>query len=78
VVSLRTALIEFVTEAFPKSQLGEQPMLRGMYLTSGTQEGSPIDRVMGSLAPQFGLQRQMLAPLRPRARRSSCRSCSMA
>jgi type VI secretion system protein ImpL len=65
VVNLRTALIEFVTEAFPKSQLSEQPMLRGMYLTSGTQEGNPIDRVMGSLARQFGLQRQMLAPLRP-------------
>jgi type VI secretion system protein ImpL len=29
--------------------------LRGVYFTSGTQEGSPIDRVMGALASSFGI-----------------------
>jgi len=32
-------------------------MLRGVYFTSGTQEGSPIDRVLGTLARSFGLAR---------------------
>jgi type VI secretion system protein ImpL len=34
------------------------PLLRGVYLTSGTQEGTPIDRVMGLLASTYGLNRQ--------------------
>jgi len=39
----------------------EQPaLLRGVYFTSGTQEGSPIDRVMASLAASFGLGRKVL------------------
>ena len=33
------------------------PFLRGVYLTSGTQEGSPIDRVLGTLARSFKLER---------------------
>jgi type VI secretion system protein ImpL len=32
-------------------------MLRGVYFTSGTQEGSPIDRVLGTLARSFNLER---------------------
>jgi type VI secretion system protein ImpL len=32
-------------------------MLRGVYFTSGTQEGSPIDRVLGALARSFRLER---------------------
>lgn len=31
------------------------PLLRGVYFTSGTQEGSPIDRVMGALGRSFGI-----------------------
>lgn len=38
------------------------PLLRGVYLTSGTQEGTPIDRVMGVLASTYGLDRQQ-APM---------------
>ncbi len=68
VATLRPLLSAFLAEAFPRSQLAQPPMLRGVYFTSGTQEGSPIDRVMGSLARQFGLQRRMLAPLRPSGR----------
>jgi len=33
----------------------DAPLLRGVYLTSGTQEGSPIDRIMGAMAAAFGL-----------------------
>jgi len=37
-------------------------MLRGVYFVSGTQEGTPIDRMLGSFARQYQLEKQMLAP----------------
>jgi type VI secretion system protein ImpL len=37
----------------------EKPVLRGVYFTSGTQEGTPIDRVMGTLARTFGVERRV-------------------
>ena len=37
----------------------EKPLLRGVYFTSGTQEGTPIDRVLGTLARTFGIERRM-------------------
>ena len=63
--TIRPALSSFIATAFPETKLARQPLVRGVYLTSGTQEGSPIDRVMGSLARQFGLQRRLLPALRP-------------
>ena len=35
-------------------------MLRGVYFTSGTQEGTPIDRLIGALASRFGVSRSTL------------------
>ncbi len=37
--------------------LERTPPLRGVYLSSGTQEGTPIDRLMGQLGRAFGLER---------------------
>jgi type VI secretion system protein ImpL len=37
-------------------------MLRGVYFASGTQEGSPIDRVLGTLARSFNLERKVQPP----------------
>jgi len=42
--------------------LDERPMLRGVYFTSGTQEGTPIDRVLGALARTFGVERRLTPP----------------
>ena len=42
--------------------LEEKPILRGVYFTSGTQEGTPIDRVLGTLARTFGVERRLNAP----------------
>jgi len=42
--------------------LEERPILRGVYFTSGTQEGTPIDRVLGALARTFGVERRLTAP----------------
>jgi type VI secretion system protein ImpL len=58
VASLREVAAEFLTEIFRPSRLEARPLLRGVYFTSGTQDGTPIDRLLGSLAGQFGLARQ--------------------
>ena len=58
--SLRDLLQEFLDAVFRPSQFEERPMLRGVYLTSGTQEGTPIDRMMGALAARFGVARSTL------------------
>ena len=42
--------------------VGEAPLVRGVYFTSGTQEGSPIDRVLGTLARSFNLERKVQPP----------------
>lgn len=52
-------------DAFLKNVLSatgfEHPLLvRGVYFTSATQEGNPIDRVMASLGSAFGLERRVI------------------
>jgi len=59
--SLRATALEFLTEIFRPSRLEARPLLRGVYFTSGTQDGTPIDRLLGAMAGQFGLQRQAVA-----------------
>lgn len=59
---LRRPLREFVAAVFAAGGAVQRtPPMRGFYLTSGTQEGTPIDRVMGSLGRAFGLERQALS-----------------
>ncbi len=48
---------QFLDTAFIGVPGSPEPMLRGVYFTSGTQEGSPIDRVLGTLARSFKLER---------------------
>src|SRR6185437_11549383 len=62
--SLKTVLGEFLNQVFSPSRFEQQPLLRGFYFTSGTQEGNPIDRVMGTLARALHLDRKLLAPNR--------------
>jgi len=50
-------LAEFLTQAFSTQVDGKPLLLRGVYFTSGTQEGNPIDRVLGALASSFKLER---------------------
>ena len=58
------------------------PLLRGVYFVSGTQEGTPIDRVLGSIARSYRLERadhRAEPGERPQllpARACSARSCS--
>ena len=53
--SMEAPLAAFVTAAFGGSKLDPAPFLRGIYFTSGTQEGTPIDRLTGALSRAFGL-----------------------
>ncbi|NNG05393.1 MAG: type VI secretion system membrane subunit TssM [Inquilinus sp.] len=61
IASLREPMRDFLTEVFKPSKFEERPLLRGVYFTSGTQEGTPIDRLMGAMAATFGLNRQSLS-----------------
>jgi type VI secretion system protein ImpL len=70
VASLEQPLAEFLQEAFGGSRLDPAPMLRGFYLTSGTQEGTPIDRLTGLLARSFGIDQRLAPSLRPEQGRS--------
>jgi type VI secretion system protein ImpL len=58
IASLRGVAVEFLTEIFRPSRLEARPLLRGVYFTSGTQNSTPIDRLLDAMAGQFGLQRQ--------------------
>ena len=53
--SLEAPLGAFLQSAFGGSKLDPAPFLRGVYITSGTQEGTPIDRLTGALSRTFGL-----------------------
>ena len=52
----------FLDRAFGGEWTGEPAFVRGVYFTSGTQEGSPIDRVLGTLARSFNLERKIQPP----------------
>jgi type VI secretion system protein ImpL len=70
VASLEDGLGEFLGEAFGGSRLDPAPMLRGFYLTSGTQEGTPIDRLTSFLARSFGIDQRRAPSLTPERGRS--------
>ncbi|MEQ1636207.1 MAG: type VI secretion system membrane subunit TssM [Methylococcales bacterium] len=54
---LREELLRFLQECYGANRYQRVPYLRGVYFTSGTQEGTPIDRLMGMLANTFKLDR---------------------
>ncbi len=60
--SMEGPLGAFIAAAFGGTRLDPAPMLRGVYFTSGTQEGSPLDRLAGALSRSFGFD-----PRRPAA-----------
>lgn len=54
--ALQGVLADFLRQVFAGGGAVETtPQVRGVYFTSGTQEGSPIDRVMGALGRSFGI-----------------------
>src|SRR6185312_3868165 len=59
--SLKEVSDSFLREVFQPNRYEERPRLRGVYFTSGTQDGTPIDRLMGAMAASFGISRQRIA-----------------
>ncbi len=55
-------LQEFVQQVFSPSPFEEDPLLRGVYFVSGTQEGTPVDRVLGAVARRFKVEQAILPP----------------
>ncbi len=62
--ALEPLLRGFLEQAFGASRYDQKPMVRGVYFSSGTQEGTPIDRVLGTLSRALNLERKMLPPSR--------------
>ena len=58
--SIGEVLTGFLNSVFEPNRYQDPALVRGVYFTSGTQEGSPIDRVLASLAASFGLGRKVL------------------
>jgi type VI secretion system protein ImpL len=52
---LRSVLDDFLRAAFGGTGFDSRVMLRGVYLTSGTQEGTPIDRMLAAISRSFGV-----------------------
>jgi type VI secretion system protein ImpL len=53
---LQPALGRFLDGAFRGTRFESSPLLRGVYFTSGTQHGRPIDRAISAIAQSLGLR----------------------
>jgi type VI secretion system protein ImpL len=60
VAAMRSVARNFLAEVFQDNRYEQRHMLRGIYFTSGTQEGTPIDRLMLGMARTFGIGRQAI------------------
>ncbi|MEM8812405.1 MAG: type VI secretion system membrane subunit TssM [Pseudomonadota bacterium] len=61
--SLATVLRGFVSDVFKVNRYEAQPLLRGIYFTSGTQEGTPFDRLLGAMGRSFSVSPSRQAPM---------------
>lgn len=52
-----------VGDLFAENVYQDAPILRGVYFTSGTQEGRPIDRIMQNMASAFGISGRAAPPV---------------
>jgi type VI secretion system protein ImpL len=51
---LKDTVVDFLRQVFEPTRYKTSAMLRGFYFTSGTQEGTPIDQVLGAMGRSFG------------------------
>ena len=57
--NLKSIIDHFVNQTFIKNRFQFQPYLRGIYFTSGTQDGTPIDRMMTAVSSNFGFSAEV-------------------
>ena len=60
IASLRDNIQELLTEIFRPTRFEQRPLMRGVYLASSTQVGTPIDRMMSVMSSAFGIDPQRL------------------
>jgi type VI secretion system protein ImpL len=61
--ALRDLLNSFIAEVFASTRFDQQQiLLRGVYFTSGTQEGTPIDRLLGAIGRRFAVAPEAVSP----------------
>ncbi len=53
--ALGPLLDDLLKRVFTTTDFDNQILLRGVYFTSGTQEGTPIDRMLGAISRAFGV-----------------------
>jgi type VI secretion system protein ImpL len=61
VAALKSLLDQLLRSVFSGTEFDSRVKLRGVYLTSGTQEGTPIDRMLGAIARSFGFAPTVVA-----------------
>jgi type VI secretion system protein ImpL len=59
---LRDAVTELIAAVFLSTRFDRPVLLRGVYFTSGTQERTPIDRLLGAMSRRFGVAPEAVAP----------------
>ena len=59
--ALKDVLNSFIKSVYQSSRYHDAMILRGVYFTSATQEGTPIDRIMSSLVSNYGVVPQQLS-----------------
>lgn len=52
--TLKRSVVDFLDRVFEPTRYHANATLRGFYFTSGTQEGTPIDQLIGALSRNFG------------------------
>lgn len=56
IAALKRPVFDFLNQIFEPTRYHADATLRGFYFTSGTQQGTPIDRLIGALAKSFGAE----------------------
>src|SRR5271167_11105 len=54
--AIRKPIADFLNRVFEPTRYQTTAILRGFYFTSGTQEGTPFDAVIGALQKSYGVQ----------------------
>jgi type VI secretion system protein ImpL len=56
IAGLKRQVYDFLNQIFEPTRYHANATLRGFYFTSGTQHGTPIDRLIGALEKSFGAE----------------------
>jgi type VI secretion system protein ImpL len=56
IAALKRPIFDFLNQIFEPTRYHAKATLRGFYFTSGTQQGTPIDQLIGALVKSFGAE----------------------